>query len=133
MVSLQPSSLLRRILQVDAASSALMGIAMALGAGPLATFLGLPAELIRHSGVVLLPFAAVLLLLSVATRPVKAAVWSVVILNALWTIDSVLLLFSGWVEPNAFGYAFVAAQAAVVGVFAAIEYSGLRRSQSEPA
>jgi hypothetical protein len=133
MVSLQPSPLLRRILQVDAASSALMGIVMTFGAAPLATFLGLSVQLIRHSGIVLLPFAAVLLLLSVAIRPLKVAVWSIVILNALWTIDSVLLLFSGWVNPTAFGYVFVAAQAAVVGIFAAVEYSGLRRSQSVPA
>ena len=49
-------------------------------------------------------------------------------LNAVWTLDSVLLLFSGWIEPNGLGYAFVIGQAVIVGVFAELEIIGIRRA-----
>ncbi|WP_437693715.1 hypothetical protein [Sorangium sp. So ce176] len=44
-------------------------------------------------------------------------------------IDSVLLLALGWVEPKALGYAFVAAQALVVALFAEAQVLGLRRAR----
>jgi hypothetical protein len=52
----------------------------------------------------------------------------VIALNALWVIDSVALLFTGWVQPALFGYAFVLAQAAAVAVLAELEYLGLQRA-----
>lgn len=61
--------------------------------------------------------------------PRRAAVLAVVVANALWVIDSVLLLALGWVEPKALGYAFVAAQALVVALFAEAQVLGLRRAR----
>ena len=52
----------------------------------------------------------------------------VVLGNALWVADSVLLLMSGWVAPTSAGYAFVIAQALVVLMYAEFQYVGLRRS-----
>ena len=43
---------------------------------------------------------------------------------------SIGLLVSGWVAPTALGYAFVIAQAIVVGVFAELQFVGLRRSEA---
>jgi hypothetical protein len=40
-----------------------------------------------------------------------AAVWMVIVLNALWTADSFLIVATGWISPNLLGYAFVTAQA----------------------
>ena len=48
--------------------------------------------------------------------------------NAAWTVGSIGLLFSGLVAPNALGEIFVAAQAVGTGVFAELQYMGLRRS-----
>ena len=59
----------------------------------------------------------------------RLGVWSIIGLNVVWVIDSVLILATGWVEPNALGYAVVIAQALAVGVFAELEYVGLRRSR----
>jgi len=59
----------------------------------------------------------------------RALVAIVVAGNAAWTIASVALLFSGWVTPNLLGEVLVAAQAIVVGVFAELQYVGLRRSE----
>jgi hypothetical protein len=55
-------------------------------------------------------------------------VWAVIVLNALWTVDSFLLLLTGWVAPTELGYIFVAAQAFGVAVFAGLEYFGLKKS-----
>jgi hypothetical protein len=53
--------------------------------------------------------------------------------NIAWTIASIALLFSGAVTPNLLGEAFVAAQAIATGVFAELQYIGLRRSSGAVA
>jgi len=76
----------------------------------------------------LLPFAAFLVYLATRENLSPVAVWTVIILNILWTADSFLLLLSGWAAPTTLGYAFVIFQACGVAIFAALEYFGLRRS-----
>ncbi len=48
--------------------------------------------------------------------------------NAVWTLASIALLFSGAVTPNLLGEAFVVIQAIAVGVLAELQYIGLRKS-----
>jgi hypothetical protein len=105
-----------------------MGLGLLAVAPALAPLLNLPVELLREAGAILLPFAALLGYLASRHQPSRAGVWVVIALNALWSIDSTLLLLSGWVEPNGLGYAFAIGQAVVVGVFAELEYIGLRRA-----
>jgi hypothetical protein len=57
----------------------------------------------------------------------------VIVANALWAADSIVLLLSGWVAPTALGYGFVIAQAVVVAVFAEIQYSDLRKQAATVA
>lgn len=120
-------SFLRRVLALDAVASGAMGLGLAVFAPLLAGWLGLPLDLLRESGLVLLPWAAYVGFLATRRQPPRIGVWSVIALNALWTIDSIVLLMTGWVDPSALGYAFVIAQAIVVGVFAELEFVGLRR------
>ncbi|WP_437961192.1 hypothetical protein WME76_17205 [Sorangium sp. So ce119] len=120
---------LRRALLADAIVSGATGLLMLAGAAPLAGVVGLPEALLRWSGASLLPFAAIVAWLGTRERPARAAVLAVVVANALWVIDSVLLLALGWVEPTALGYAFVAAQALVVALFAEAQALGLRRAR----
>jgi hypothetical protein len=54
-------------------------------------------------------------------------VWSIIVCNASWVAASLLLLVGGWVAPTALGYAFVIAQAVVVGVFAELQYMAVRK------
>ncbi|BBK36449.1 hypothetical protein STAQ_15270 [Allostella sp. ATCC 35155] len=123
----RPGLFLRRALQADAAVSAASGLLMALAAGPLSGLLGLPAALLLPAGIVLLPYAALLLWL--AGRPVPSAggVWLVIAANVLWAIDCVLVLVAGWFQPTGLGVAFVAVQAVTVLLFAELQYIGLRR------
>lgn len=122
------STFLSRVLLIDAVTSSAMGLLLVGAAGWLTPLLGLPIDLLRGSGAVLLPFAAGLIALSLRPSPPAAGVCTVVALNALWTVASLLLLLvPGSIEPTAFGKAFIFLQAAVVGLFAALEYLGWRR------
>ena len=133
MTSIRASSLLRRVLVVDAVSSGAMGLAMIAFAELLADLLQLPVELISEAGIVLLPFAAFVGFVASRSEPARIAVWVIIALNVVWVVDSIVLLFTGWVAPNALGYAFVIAQAAVVLVLADLEYMGLKRSAAAAA
>lgn len=128
MTSIRASSLLRRVLVVDAVSSGAMGLAMIAFAELLANLLQLPVELVSEAGIVLLPFAAFVGFVASRREPARIAVWVVIAMNVVWVVDSIVLLFTGWVAPSALGYAFVIAQAAVVLVLADFEYMGLKRS-----
>lgn len=121
------SSFLRRVLLVDAAISGTTGLLMAFGANRLNETLEVPAALLRYAGLSLLPFAALLIYLARRESLSRPIVWTIIIANALWAIDSILILLLGWVEPNTLGYAFIVAQALVVAVFAGAQHLGLRK------
>jgi hypothetical protein len=123
-----PSPLLRKALTADAIVTGLAGLVMALGAVPLSTRYGLPVGLLRWAGLICLPFAVFDAWLGTRTRLQRPAVFFVVACNALWALDSVLLLLSGWVEPTTLGTVFVIVQAVATAVFAELEFVGLRRS-----
>jgi hypothetical protein len=129
MTSIRASSFLRRVLVVDAVFSAVSGIGMIAFAELFANLLQLPAELISEAGIVLLPFAAFVGFVASRSEPARAAVWAIVAINIVWAVDSIVLLFTGWVAPNALGYTVVVAQAAGVLVLADLEYLGYRKSR----
>lgn len=113
---------------IDALTCALTGLALALGAGPMAPILGLPAGLLRYAGVSLVPFAAFVLWVGTREPLSRIAVQLIIGLNAAWVAASAGLLVSGLVAPSAMGYAFVIGQAVVVGILAEMEYAGVRRA-----
>jgi hypothetical protein len=133
MTEAKTAVFLRRVLYADAISSLAMGGLLIAGAFLLGGVLSLPEALLREAGIVLLPFAAFVLLVASRAAIPRLAVWIVIGLNALWVIDSGLLLLTGWVTPNALGYAFIIGQAGVVAVLAELEYFGLRRASTAAA
>jgi len=124
---------LRRSLLADALITLATGLLLALGAAPLSGLLGLPQPLLFWAGVSLVPFAGLVALLARREQAPRAAVWAVVLYNALWALDSVLLLALGWVSPTLLGSAFVLAQALAVAVFALAQYAGLQRHHGAAA
>lgn len=124
----RPSSFLRRVLVADAVTSGATGLLMLGAASLLESQLAVPASLLRYAGLSLLPFAAFVGWLATRETVSRAAIWTVIVCNVLWTADSLLLLLVGPVEPNALGQAFVIAQAVVVGIFAEAQIVGLRKS-----
>jgi hypothetical protein len=123
------SRFLRWVLIADAATCFVCALLMVFGFSYLAELLGLPGGLLRNAGISLFPFAMFVVYLASRATLSKLAVWSVILLNALWTLDSFLLFVTGWVSPTQPGYAFVTAQAIVVALLASLEYVGLKKSQ----
>jgi hypothetical protein len=125
-MSFTSSSFLRRVLTVDALISGVTGAMMIVAADVLAGLLDVPATLLRYAGIALIPFVAYVFYLSRRASLAPASVWLVIALNVAWVIASGVLLLSGRIHPNAFGYAFVVAQAIAVAAFAELQYVGLR-------
>ncbi|WP_031334923.1 hypothetical protein [Rhodopseudomonas sp. B29] len=122
------SLLLRRALQADALISSAMALLLTFGAGPLASLLALPHGLLLETGLFLILYAALVGWLGSRTALPRPLVLLVIIGNALWTLGSIALLISGAVAPNGLGISFVVMQAIAVGVFAELQFMGLRRS-----
>jgi hypothetical protein len=125
---IQPSLLLRRAILADAVFSGASALLLSLGAGALAPLLNLPEALLRETGLFLVAYAALVGWLGTRQAMPKPLVWTVIAGNAAWTVASIALLFSAAVTPNLLGAAAVAMQAIAVGVFAELQYVGLRRS-----
>jgi hypothetical protein len=125
---IQPSQLLRRALLADAIFSGVSAVGLTLGAGAFAALLNLPEALLRESGLFLIAYTALVGWLGTRASVPKALVVLVVIGNAAWTLASIALLFSGVVSPNLLGELVVVAQAIATGVFAELQFIGMRRS-----
>ena len=125
---INPSSFLSRALLADAVFSGVSAVGLTFGAGVLAPFLNLPEALLRESGLFLIAYSAFVGWLGTRQTVLKALVWLVITGNAAWTLGSIALLFSGAVSPNLTGMIVVVAQAIATGVFAELQYIGLRKS-----
>jgi hypothetical protein len=125
---INPSLFLRRAILADAIFSGISAVVLTFGAGMLAPLLNLPEALLRETGLFLIAYAALVGWLGTRSSMPKILVAIVIAGNAAWTLGSIALLFSGAVMPNLLGEAFVAIQAVATGIFAELQYIGLRRS-----
>ena len=130
---IHPSTFLSRALLADAIFSGVSAAGLTFGAGLLAPFLNLPEALLRETGLFLIAYAALVGWLGTRSSVPKGLVLIVVAGNAAWTLASIALLFSGAVSPNLLGEIVVVAQAIATGVFAELQYVGLRKSGSAVA
>jgi hypothetical protein len=129
---MQMTPFLKRVLLLDAASCLGMAALVVPGAAVLAPLLGLDRSLLIGAGAALAPLG--LFILWLATRR-TLYVWLVALVvlgNLLWTVESFLLLTVA-AGLTAIGVAFVAGQAAIVALLAALEFIGLRRARTAPA
>ncbi|WBU29041.1 hypothetical protein OOZ54_20610 [Rhodopseudomonas palustris] len=130
---IRASTLLRRALQADALVSGAMALLLSLAAGTLSRLLALPQPLLLETGLFLIGYAALVGWLGTRRALPKALVLIVIAGNALWPLGSVALLLSGMVAPNALGVIFVLIQATAVGIFAELQFIGLKRSDAAVA
>jgi hypothetical protein len=130
---IQPSLFLRRALRADAIFSGVSALALTFGAGELAPLLDLPEVLLRETGLFLIAYAALVGWLGTRHQMPRALVVIVIAGNAAWTLASIALLFSGAVSPNLLGEIVVVAQAIATGVFAELQYIGLRKTSGAVA
>jgi hypothetical protein len=129
MYMLNASPLLRRALLADGLVGLLTGALLVLAAGWFAELLALPRELLLASGWALLPLGVFLVWLGSCEQVNRLLVWAVLAVNALWVVDSLVLLVAGWVAPNLLGQFFVIGQALVVLLFIELELMGLKRTE----
>ena len=122
------STFLRRALLADAVFSGVAALGFSFGAGTFASLFNLPEGLLRETGLFLIAYTALVGWLGTRSTVAKALVLLVIVGNAAWTLGSIALLFSGAVSPNLLGQVFIVAQAIATGVFAELQYIGLRKS-----
>lgn len=127
LAMIRTETFLRRLLAFDAVTCVAMGAALVLGAPVLGDLLAIDPLILRGAGAVLLPFAAFVLWTATRASVPGWAVWAIIGLNLLWTIESLVGLAAGWLAPNALGVAFVIAQAVAVAVIAELEMIAVRR------
>ncbi|MFH1339608.1 MAG: hypothetical protein ABIL01_00125 [Pseudomonadota bacterium] len=125
---IQPSTFLRRALLADAVVTAAVALLQTFGARVLAPMLNLPHPLVIETGLFLIAYTALVGWLGTRQSMSRALVAIVIAGNAAWALGSIALMFSGWVSPNSLGYAFIAVHAISTGVFAELQYIGLRKS-----
>jgi hypothetical protein len=130
---INPSQFLRRALLADAVFSGVSALGLSFGAGAFASLFNLPEALLRETGLFLIAYTILVGWLGTRQSVPKALVMIVIAGNAAWTVASIGLLFSGAVSPNLLGEVVVAAQAIATGVFAELQYVGLRRSEGAVA
>ncbi|TYO63942.1 hypothetical protein FXV83_24860 [Bradyrhizobium hipponense] len=124
------SIFLRRALLADAIFSGVAALGFTFGASAFAALFNLPEALLSETGLFLIAYAALVGWLASRAAAPKPLVLLVVIGNVAWTIGSIALLFSGAVSPNLSGELMVVAQAIATGVFAELQYVGLRKSEN---
>jgi hypothetical protein len=130
---IRPSTFLSRALLADAVFSGVSAAGLTLGASLLAPLFNLPEALLHETGLFLVAYAALVGWLGTRVSVPKPLVLIVIAGNAAWTLGSIALLFSGAVSPNLLGEIVVVAQAIATGVFAELQYIGLRRSEGAVA
>jgi hypothetical protein len=127
------SPFLQRVLWFDAATCLITGAVFLTASATVERLLAIPAPLARVLAVVLLAFGAFVAFIGTRRELIRPAAWAIVVANALWAVESVLVLLLGWLQPNALGQWFVVAQALAVAVIAELQFIGLRRARAAAA
>ena len=130
---IQPSLFLRRAIQADAIVTGAVALLQTFGASVLAPMLNLPHVLVLETGLFLIAYTALVGWLGTRQSMPRTLVAIVIAGNAAWAVGSIALMFSGAVTPNLLGYAFIAVHAISTGVFAELQYIGMRKSGSAVA
>lgn len=116
------SRLIRFALLVDAVVAGVNGLAYLALADTLDSLLGLPTAVLRAAGGFLVAYASLVWFLGTRRPPPAAAVWAVIAANAVWALDSVVLVAAGWFSPSTAGNVWILLQAATVAAFALVQW-----------
>ncbi len=128
MNTIYPSRLLKLALIADALVSGCVAALQLAASGWLSELLMLPRVLLFETGVFLVGYAILLLVLTCIDKLWTVIIGAVVVGNVGWAVGCIGLL-AGVLSPNALGVAFMLVQIVSVLIFATLEYFGLRASQ----
>ncbi|WP_053205353.1 hypothetical protein [Jiangella muralis] len=126
---IRETPLLRWTLEFDGIVTALNGLVYVLAAGWVGDQLGLPTALLYPAGALLVVMGAFVFFVS--TRRAAPVLWvgAIIVLNAVWAIDSVIVIAAGWFDPTTAGAMWILLQAAMIAVFVVLQYTGLKRAR----
>ncbi|HRW10430.1 MAG TPA: hypothetical protein P5121_35240 [Caldilineaceae bacterium] len=125
-----PDQLLRRVLQTNMLFSGLSGLLLAVDAGPLSRWLGIPAAwLLVVIGIGLLGFAWQLFQTARQSPIDLRQANAILFMDVAWVVGSALLLFTGWGSFTTVGWWAVLLVADAVALFAILETIGIRRAR----
>jgi hypothetical protein len=128
MNALGSSKMMRPILYGNPIFSSVSGLLLIFAARPIASFIGIDVPLaILQLGIGLAGYAALLYLN--ATRPeiARSFVLTAVICDSLWVVLSIMLLTTDWVSFSVAGTWAVGIIAAIVAVFATLQFFEWRK------
>ena len=126
MKTIHPSGLLKAGLLADALASGALALLQLLGNRWLSAHLGLDSRLLLYTGLFLLAYANLLLVLAYTDRIWLGLLRIIIGGNAAWALGCLLLVAAAGVLPLA--ALFLGLQALAVLALAAWEYAGLRAS-----
>lgn len=130
-ISRSESNLLTYAVRGNALFSASSGLALALFARTLSALTGLqPPLAITITGLILVGYAVWLWRLTARSSIPTAAAWLVIALDVLWVLGSLIVILAGWSLLTQTGKWLVAILADVVGLFAVVQFIGLKRAGS---
>jgi hypothetical protein len=128
MHAIHPSPLLKLALVADAIVSGAVALLQVLLPDFLGGLTGLPHALLQYTGLFLVCYTLLLIVLARAPALPRALVLFIVAGNVAWAIGCAELLLTASVTPSALGTAFVLVQAVTGLAFAAMQWAGMRAS-----
>lgn len=127
-ISRPETNFLEYAIRGNALFSGISGLTLALLARGVSALTGIQPPLpITITGLILIGYAAWLWRLTTQDGIPASVAWLVIALDVLWVFGSVLVILAGWSPLNQTGKWLVAILADVVGLFAVLQYLGLRR------
>jgi hypothetical protein len=128
MTSIIPSSFLKRVLLADAAVSGSVALLQLAATEPLAALTGLPTGLLLGTGLFLVGYVTLLVVLAKRSRVWSSMIWLVIAGNLAWAVAA--LAVAATLPAALLGEAFAAVHAIAVSTFAYLEYRGLGGSEA---
>ncbi|MCO6383777.1 hypothetical protein GTH22_13655 [Oceanicola sp. 502str15] len=119
---------LQTILAVDAATCVALGMLLVFASGPISVITAIPGSLLFFAGLLLLPIAVFMVIFTQTATVPAWAVQVIVAGNVLWVLGSTILPVTGLIAPNGLGWLFLLGQAAVVALFAGLEWAARQQS-----
>jgi hypothetical protein len=122
------NAFLRTTLLVDSLASTGSTLLLLFFARRLSLLSGLPQSMLLLVGVALIPWCLLVGWAASLKRTPGNLVWSIIALNGLWVLGSILLLTLGAPTATTLGSGLVVLQAVVVCGFMTAQYVGLTRA-----
>ena len=118
---------LKTVLLLDSAVTGTNGLAYVAGVGFLDSLLGLPIDHLLGIGAFLIACSAILA--TIATRQPISRGWAMfaIEVNVAWMFGSIAAVTFGWFDLTTTGSIWTILQAGIVGAFATMQLSALRR------